>query len=150
MSAASSYYLNEKEMEAKRTTIRNSPCAVTSTGSGMTAYGQGFFDVFYMTLKIDDVSFQKLEEQYYFYGYFVNKTERGTINLHTRKLFDFIKTSGARVTGSCPADVLRSIGAIFDKGVTIYHGTDGYAKIGTGMTYSNDEYSSKSAGAENQ
>lgn len=130
-----------EEWDAKMTTLRNSPCTVTSTGSGLGAFVTDTIDFWYMVLKIDDVSYRKLEEQYYFYGYFMNRTERGSVRLRTRELFDFIKTSRARVRGECNTDALQTIAQIFDNGVTIYHGADGYEYIGEGMTKANNEVS---------
>lgn len=130
-----------EEWDAKMTTLRNSPCTVTSTGSGMGAFVTDTIDFWYMVLKIDDVSYRKLEEQYYFYGYFMNRTERGSVRLRTRQLFDFIKTSRARVRGECNTDALQTIAQIFDSGVTIYHGAEGYEYIGEGMTKANNEVS---------
>ena len=41
--------------------------------------------------------------------------------------------------GDITAGEARQLAAIFDKGVTIYHGQDGYAKIGDGTMWNNDE-----------
>lgn len=132
-------YGNVEELRAKQTTIKNSPCNVKSGGSGLGAYVKGLIDVKYITLKLDDQSMQKLRFMYYWYGYIVNRMFRGTVNLYTRHKFDFIKTNGAKIRGSLTAGAARQIAAIFDNGVTIYHGPDGYMKIGSGQMYENDE-----------
>ena len=119
--------------------IRNSPATVKSGGSGLGAYVLNFIDVWYMTLKMDDQSMEKLRFMYYWFGYHVNRTFKGDIDLHTRTKFDFIKTSRAKVKGDLTAGAAKQIGAIFDQGVTIYHGPEGYALIGTGDMVSNDE-----------
>lgn len=132
-------YGNAEELRAKQTTIKNSPCNVKSGGSGLGAYVKGLIDVKYITLKLDDQSMQKLRFMYYWYGYIVNRMFRGTVDLYTRHKFDFIKTNGAKIRGSLTAGAARRIAAIFDNGVTIYHGPDGYMKIGSGQMYENDE-----------
>ena len=139
LGTVSGLYGNDVELEAKRTQIRNSPAVVKSGGSGLGAYILNYIDVWYETLKLDDVSMDKLRFMYYYYGYHVNRVFRGDIELHTRKVFDFIKTSGAKVRGSITADASRKLAAIFDKGVTIYHGTSGYMEIGAASMFENDE-----------
>jgi len=137
--AAFGAYGNKEELRAKQVTIKNSPCNVKSGGSGLGAYVKGLIDVKYITLKIDDQSMQKLRMMYYWYGYIVNRMFKGTVDLHTRSKFDFIKTDGAKIRGAVSAGAARQIAAIFDNGVTIYHGVDGYMEIGTGQMHENDE-----------
>lgn len=139
LGTASNLYGNDVELEAKRTQIKNSPCNIKSGGSGLGAYLCDYLDVLYVTLKLDDVSMEKLRFMYYYYGYHVNRMFRGDIELHTRKVFDFIKTSGAKVRGDITADASRKLAAIFDHGVTIYHGPSGYMEIGAASMYENDE-----------
>ena len=136
-------YGNAEELRAKQITIKNSPCNVKSGGSGLGAYVIGLIDARYITLKIDDVSYEKLKFMYYWYGYHVNRVFNGTVDLHTRSKFDFIKTNGAKVRGALTAGAASQIAAIFDNGVTIYHGVDGYDMIGSGTMLENDEYESE-------
>ena len=139
LGTVSGVYGNDVELDAKRVQIRNSPCNVKSTGSGYTNISWGLLDAHYVTLKMDDQSMEKLRFMYYWFGYHVNRTFKGDIDLHTRTKFDFIKTSRAKVKGDLTAGAAKQIGAIFDQGVTIYHGPEGYALIGTGDMVSNDE-----------
>ena len=139
VSTGTAMYGNAEELRAKQVTIKNSPCNVKSGGSGLGAYVKGLTDVFYITLKMDDQSMEKLRFMYYWYGYHVNRMFKGTVDLHTRSKFDYIKTSGAKIRGSLTAGAARQIAAIFDSGVTIYHGADGYLLIGTGDMKENDE-----------
>ena len=136
---AAGYHGNEEELRAKQTTIKNSPCTMKSGGSGLGGTILGMVDAYYMTLKIDDVSYDKLQDQYYFYGYYINNVIRGELSLHRRYLFDHVQTSGARVSGAVSGDDAKQIAAIFDKGVTIYHGSDGYDAIGAGRVEENYE-----------
>lgn len=139
LGTVSGVYGNDVELDAKRIQIKNSPCVVKSTGSGLTNVYWGLLDAYYVTLKMDDQSMEKLRFMYYWFGYHVNRTFKGDIDLHTRTKFDFIKTSRAKVKGDLTAGAAKQIGAIFDQGVTIYHGPEGYALIGTGDMVSNDE-----------
>ena len=134
-----SYYGNDEELRAKQMQIKNSPCVIKSTGTGFTNAYLGLIDCYYATLKLDDQSMEKLRFMYYWYGYHVNRVFKGNIDLHTRTKFDFIKTSGARVKGDITAGAAKEIGSIFDRGVTIYHGPEGYALIGSGDMVANDE-----------
>ena len=136
---AAGYHGNEEELRAKQVTVKNSPCNVKSGGSGLGAYVKGLTDMFYITLKMDDQSMEKLRFMYYWYGYHVNRMFKGDIDLHTRSKFDYIKTNGAKVRGDLTGGAAKQIAAIFDAGVTIYHGTDGYLLIGTGDMKENDE-----------
>ena len=132
-------YGNEEELRAKQVTIRNSPANVKSGGSGLSAYLGEKTGAWYVTMKMDDQSFDKLRQMYYWFGYIVNRTFKGTIDLSTRKIFDFIKTNGAKVRGDLTAGAAQQIADIFNKGVTIYHGDNGYDKIGASYLYNNDE-----------
>ena len=132
-------YGNAEELRAKQVTIRNSPCTVKSSGSGLTAYVLNYTGLYYVVLCIDDVSYEKLKAQYYWYGYMVNRVFRGTVNTKSRILFDFIKTGGAKIRGDLNAGAAKQIADIFDRGVTIYHGTAGYGKIGSSTLYDNEE-----------
>jgi len=132
-------YGNEEELRAKQVTIRNSPANVKSGGSGLAAYIAEKTGAWYVTMKMDDQSFDKLRQMYYWFGYIVNRTFKGTIDLSTRKVFDFIKTNGAKVRGDLTAGAAQQIAEIFDKGVSIYHGDSGYDKIGASALYNNDE-----------
>lgn len=139
VSTTTGLYGNAEELRAKQVTIKNSPCVVKSGGSGLGAYIKGLTDVFYVTLKMDDQSMEKLRFMYYWYGYIVNRMFRGTVSLYTRSKFDFIKTNGAKIRGALSAGAARQIASIFDNGVTIYHGDVGYDLIGSGQMYENDE-----------
>lgn len=132
-------YGNEEELRAKQVTIRNSPANVKSGGSGLAAYLGEKISPWYVTMKMDEQSFDKLRQMYYWFGYIVNRTFKGTIDLSTRKVFDFIKTNGAKVRGDLTAGAAQQIAEIFDKGVSIYHGDSGYDKIGASALYNNDE-----------
>ena len=139
LGTATTAYGNSVELDAKRVQIKNSPCNVKSGGSGLGATMVHNIDFFYITLKMDEQSMEKLRFMYYWYGYHVNRTIKGDIDLHTRSKFDFIKTSRGKVKGELTAGAAKQIGDIFDAGVTIYHGSDGYALIGTGDMVENDE-----------
>ena len=63
----------------------------------------------------------------------------GTISTATRKYFDYIETRGAKIRGDLNAEEASQISAIFDRGVRIYHGAQGYVMIGAGMSMENAE-----------
>ena len=129
-------YGNEEELRAKQVTIKNSPCNVKSTGSGMTAATEGLVSLEYITLKMDDQSMEKLRQMYYWYGYHVNRMIKGSISLHTRSKFDYIKTNGAKIRGMIPSSASKQLSEIFDRGVSVFHA---YDSIGDSTLYENDE-----------
>lgn len=130
---------NSENLRAKRETIKNSPCVVKSGGSGLGAYIKDFIDIHYQVMKLDQVSLNKLRTQYYYFGYNVNMIVPGTISTTTRKYFDYIETRGAKIRGDLNAEEASQISAIFDRGVRIYHGAQGYVMIGAGMSMENAE-----------
>ena len=89
------------------------------------------------------MSFEKLRNMYSWYGYQIRRMFRGTLDLHTRSKCDYLKTNGAKIRGSLSAGAAKQIAGIFDSGVTIYHGEDGYNTIGSGEMKENDEYVKK-------
>ena len=129
-------YGNEEELRAKQVTIKNSPCNVKSTGSGMTAATEGLVSLEYITLKMDEQSMEKLRQMYYWYGYHVNRMIKGSISLHTRSKFDYIKTNGGKVKGTIPSSAAKQLSEIFDRGVSVFHD---YNSIGVSTLYENDE-----------
>lgn len=132
------YWSNSENLRAKHEIIKNSPCTVQSGGSGLGAMVKDYIDVHYMVLKLDDISFAKLRTQYYYYGYNIGGVTPGTVQLKTRRYFDYIETRGAKIRGVNAGDT-RKIAEIFDRGVRIYHGSEGYDQIGGGMTLENYE-----------
>lgn len=146
VSTAAGMYSTAEELKAKQTTIRNSPSNVKSGGSGLGAYQVNEIDPRYITMRMDDQSMEKLRSMYYWYGYHVNRTFKGAIDLQVRRFFDYIKTDGARVRGDLNMDDASAIAAIFDKGVTIVHTHSDAANYGyisqniAGELYNNDEY----------
>ena len=139
ISTQTKYWSNSENLRAKRETIKNSPCTVVNSGSGLGAAIRNYVDVHFMVVKLDDVSLNKLRTQYYYYGYNVNMVVPGTIDTDLRKYFDYIETRGAQIRGDLNAEEASQIAAIFDRGVRIYHGPAGYVNIGAGMTLENPE-----------
>ena len=130
---------NSENLRARRETVKNSPCIVKSGGSGMAAVIDNQISLYYVVNKLDDVSLEKLRTQYYYYGYNVNMVIPGTIDTKIRKYFDYIETRGARIRGDVNAEEAQGIAAAFDRGVRIYHGAEGYQRIGAGMSLENPE-----------
>ena len=139
VSGAVGMWSNSENLRAKRETIKNSPCTVVSRGSGLTGVAKGYSDLYYITLRLDDVSFNKLRTQYYYYGYNVNMVIPGEISTDNRVYFDYIETDGANIRGDVNAEEAQQIANIFDRGVRIYHGYAGYQLIGKGMSRANTE-----------
>lgn len=130
MGAAGTAYGNAEDLRAKRTTIRNSPCSVQSTGSGIAAYVTGKVDLWYTALVMDDNALERLRLEYYYKGYAVERFFGGKVDLHTRYIFDYIETRDAKVFGKLGAEDAQAIAGILDRGTAIYHSKDalGYSR----------------------
>ena len=141
VSGAVGMWSNSEVLRAKRETIQNSPALVNKGNGGLGAFIMNYIDLYFVTFRLDDVSFDKLRKQYYYFGYNVRAVAAGKIETATRKIFDYIETRGARIRGNLNAEDAAEIARIFDRGVRIYHGMDGYKEIGTGMSHENYERS---------
>lgn len=76
---------------------------------------------FYFTRRCVKYDIAKSIDDYFTrYGYRVNKLK--VPNLTSRTSFNYIKTAGAVITGNLPWDVQGKISAIFDRGITFWHG----------------------------
>lgn len=118
--AAGIHSVNES-YRAKRVLAKNSPCSVSSLGRSFGQMVDGLDTFHYITARTDDVTMAKLREDYYWKGYFVERTVNGTISLDTREYFDYIRTDGAKIRGYVNAGDATAIAAILDAGVTIVH-----------------------------
>lgn len=138
-SGAVSLWSNSENLRAKHETIKNTPGAVMSGTGGLGAYLSGLCGIHVVWLHLDDVSFDKLKTQYYYFGYNVRAVTAGTVNTKTRKIFDYIETRRARIRGRLNAEDAAAIADVFNRGVRIYHDEYGYKQIGTGMSLENYE-----------
>lgn len=60
-----------------------------------------------------------IDDYFSMYGYSVHRAKE--IELHSRTNWNYIKTIGCNIVGECPAPVMETVKAIFDKGVTLWH-----------------------------
>lgn len=128
------YWSNSEELRAKRNVIRNSPGIVKAGSDGLGGGFNDYYDIRLQTVVVPAKIRNILDMQYFFFGYNVDEYTPGEIPLHTRYSFDYIETRRANVRGDINAEVSTEISAIFDRGVRIYHGSDGYKRIGESWT----------------
>ena len=103
----------------KEKAIQNTPGTLAKSGNAIGSIIDNQFKVYYIETIVDDTSFEKYKMMFMKYGYYIGTVELPNIN--SRKYFNYIKTNGAIVTGSCNNLFLSYIASIFDNGVTIWH-----------------------------
>lgn len=130
VNGAVGYWSNSEELRAKRNVIRNSPGIVKAGSDGLGGGFNDYYDIKLQTVKAPAKILNILDKQYFFYGYNVDEYTPGEISLHTRYSFDYIETRRANVRGDVNSEICNEVAAIFDRGVRIYHGSDGYKRIG--------------------
>lgn len=65
---------------------------------------------------------KQIDDFYSAYGYLV--AENKVPNIVGRKSWNYVKTNGASVVGKVPANVLKRINSLFDRGLTFWHTND--------------------------
>jgi hypothetical protein len=65
---------------------------------------------------------KQIDDYYNVYGYLVS--ENKIPNITGRPAWNYVKTNGSSVTGKVPANVLKNINALFDRGITFWHTDD--------------------------
>ena len=94
-----------------------SACVPSTSGSG--AFNSGFGGYTFQTCSIRGEYAKIIDNYFTMYGYACHQVK--TPNLHTRQSFNYIKTIGAVARGYAPANDLRIIQDIFNKGITFWH-----------------------------
>lgn len=92
--------------------------SVIST-SGQLSYDAGISGFTFQTLSIRRDYAEIIDNYFTMYGYMCQQVK--TPNHYTRKAFNFIRTVGCLATGTCPADELKMIQQIYDKGIRFWH-----------------------------
>lgn len=105
--------------EQKEKQIRNEPTSLLNIGEGIESVLVGYKDYYYVTQRVDDINFDKAFENFWKYGYWINKFEKP--DTQSRKYFNYILTNGAIVNGAINQSIRDVIASIFDAGVTIFH-----------------------------
>lgn len=103
----------------KERSIMNTPGTLAKSGNAIASIIDNQFKFYYIETKVDDVSYEKYKTLFMKYGYYIGCVELP--NIKSRKFFNYIKTNGAILTGSCNQLILSYLASIFDNGVTIWH-----------------------------
>lgn len=69
---------------------------------------------------------KSIDEYFDMYGYKVNRVK--TPNISTRPQWNYVKTIGVNIVGSCPNDDIATIKSIFDNGITFWRNGDNVGK----------------------
>ena len=103
----------------KERSIMNTPGTLAKSGNAIASIIDNQFKFYYIETIVDDVSYEKYKTLFMKYGYYIGCVELP--NIKSRKFFNYIKTNGAILTGSCNQLILSYLASIFDNGVTIWH-----------------------------
>lgn len=122
MNMANSYFQLQGLM-AKQKDLNATPPQLSNMG-GNTAfdYGNDLKGLYIIKKEITPEYRKKLTDFFKMFGYKCNEVK--TPNLKSRAHFNFIKTTGANVTGNVPQEDLVVIKKMFDNGVTLWHTPD--------------------------
>lgn len=115
-------FMQAQSLLASRADKQVQPPQAKGAQSGscnVTNYCQNF-RICTMSIKADQA--KRLDQFFDMYGYQTNEVK--VPELWTRNHWNFIKTVGCVVLGPIDADDRRKIGAIFDKGITLWHNPD--------------------------
>ncbi|MCU7526199.1 MAG: phage tail protein [Ignavibacteria bacterium] len=114
-------YLQMQGLLAKQQDIANTPPSIAKMGSNSSyTLGNGYSGVYIIKKQIKSEYIKKLTDFFKMYGYKLNEVK--IPNLHTRQHFNFVKTVGANIHGDMPNEAITKLKAIFDKGITLWHG----------------------------
>ena len=110
---------------AKVTDLINTPNSIKTTGNDT------LFNLVNSNRKVDIIEYgldfrykTRIHDYFVKYGYKVNKWE--TINVNSRKYFNFIKTNTCNIVGEkIPHEYLEEIKDIFNRGLTVWHVDNG-------------------------
>lgn len=119
-SAYSGYMQVNQLMAQEKDMSRLPPSA--HTGNPSSDFESGYLNFKYTNMRVTGEFARRIDEYFSMYGY---KTLRLKIpNITGRQSWNFVKTIDANITGSLPADELKQIISIFDRGVTFWHTPD--------------------------
>jgi len=108
-------------MNAKQRDIANTPPQLSNMGSNpYFDYGNRLTGIWIIKRQITAEYQKRLTDFFKMFGYKVNELKLP--NLKTRESFNFVQTSGAHIVGDIPQEPLSALKAIFNKGVTLWHG----------------------------
>lgn len=103
----------------KERSIMNTPGTLAKSGNAIASIIDKQFRFVFVETIVDDTAYEKYRTIFLKYGYYIGSVELP--NIKSRKFFNYIKTNGAILTGSCNQLILSHIANIFDTGVTIWH-----------------------------
>ena len=92
----------------------------TFSGSFNLAHGRHTFTLYHKT--IDAQHARVIDDYFTMYGYACRRVK--TPNINSRPAFNYVKTIGSNITGDFCAEDIKTINAIFDKGVTFWKNTN--------------------------
>lgn len=104
------------------------PPQAKSIGGGSIVFQRGAYGFQFLRCYIRPEFVRIIDDYFTMYGYRTNQVKIPNLfTLNKRPKFNYLKTIGARITGSIPVDDERKICAIYDRGITFW---DDPAKVG--------------------
>ena len=87
--------------------------------SGQCAFDTGIGGFTFQTMSIRKEYAKIIDDYFTMYGYACHEVK--VPNLNSRQSFNYIKTVGVNINGTCPSDDLQRIRNIYDNGITFWH-----------------------------
>ena len=115
-------FLQVESIFAARTDAQVQPLQAKGTHSGSFNVANKLHNFRLCAMSIRSEQAKRLDQFFDMYGYKVNEVK--VPEIMSRPMWNFVKTIGCVVLGGIDAEDRRKIGAIFDKGITLWHAPD--------------------------
>ena len=115
-------YMQARSILAAREDKQVQPPQAKGGQSGSCNVTMGLQNFRVCTKSIRKDQARRLDQFFDMYGYQTNEVK--TPELMSRSMWNYVKTVGCVILGGIDADDRRRIGAIFDKGITLWHAPD--------------------------
>lgn len=115
-------YMQARSILAAREDKQVQPPQAKGAQSGSCNVATGFHHFRWSFMNITPDQAKRLDQFFDMYGYQTNEVK--VPELMSRQMWNYVKTVGCVVLGGIDAEDRRKIGAIFDKGITLWHAPD--------------------------
>lgn len=112
-------YMQARSILAAREDKQVQPPQAKGAQSGSCNVTVGFQNFRICTVSIKADQARRLDQYFDMYGYQTNEVKQP--ELTSRQMWNYVKTVGCVILGGIDAEDRRKIGAIFDKGITLWH-----------------------------
>lgn len=115
---------------------KNRPDQAKGANTGTIDVAMRSKNFYFKLMQISADNAKAIDTFFEMYGYTMNKL--GVPNRHARTHWTYTKTRGCVIVGSCPADDVKKMCAIYDNGIRFWVGDGGYTQYFGRYDLSND------------